>query len=92
MTCYDCIHNGVCYLQEVTNDIEEQLKEFGCENYKSTTNFVEVVRCEDCKYRGLWLCPMFTLAYNERTEDYVGIDNTKDDGFCYRGERNENDE
>lgn len=42
MTCENCIHNGVCFLQEVTNDIEEQLKEFGCENYKNKTDFAEV--------------------------------------------------
>lgn len=87
INCYDCIHNGVCYLQEVTNDIEEQLEEFGCENYKSTTNFVEIVRCEECKHRGRWRCPMFTLAYNERIDKYVGTNNTEDDGFCYRGEK-----
>ena len=30
MNCKDCIHNEVCYMQEVCNDIEEQIKEFGC--------------------------------------------------------------
>ena len=42
MTCENCIHNGVCFLQEVTNDIEEQLEEFGCENYKNKENLAEV--------------------------------------------------
>ncbi len=40
--CENCIHNGVCYLQEVTNDINKQLDEFGCEDYKSTADVVEV--------------------------------------------------
>lgn len=87
MNCYDCIHNGVCYVQEVTNDIEEQLEEFGCEDYKSTTNFVEVISCEDCKHRGFSQCPMFSYEYREWADDYIGIDNTEDDGFCHYGER-----
>lgn len=91
MTCENCIHNGVCYVQEVTNDIEEQLEEFGCENYKSTTNFAEVIRCEDCKRRGMTKCPMFSYEYREWADDYIGIDNTEDDGFCYCGERIENE-
>lgn len=50
ISCRDCIHDGVCYLQEVTNDIEEQLREFGCENYKCATDFVKIIRCKDCKH------------------------------------------
>lgn len=50
MNCYDCIHNGVCYLQEVTNDIEEQLKEFGCEDYKNKENFVRREVFEQVKW------------------------------------------
>lgn len=91
MTCENCIHNGVCYLQEVTNDIEEQLEEFGCENYKSSTNFVEVVHCIDCKHRRFSQCSMFFLEYSEITGDYIVVDDTEDDGFCYCGERIENE-
>ena len=36
--CKDCIHDGVCYLQEVCSDIEEQLETFGCEDYKQRIN------------------------------------------------------
>jgi hypothetical protein len=50
MTCKDCIHDGVCYLQEVTNDIDEQLREFGCEDFKNKADFFEIVRCENCKH------------------------------------------
>ena len=54
--CENCIHNGVCYLQEVTNDINKQLDEFGCEDYKSTADVVEVKR-------GKWLNIIFTQRY-----------------------------
>jgi hypothetical protein len=32
-TCKDCIHNEVCYMREVCNDIDEQIKEFGCMDF-----------------------------------------------------------
>lgn len=87
MNCYDCIHNGVCYLQEVTNDIEEQLREFGCENYKCKEDFAEIVYCKDCEHRGTLKCPMFDYEYREWSEDYEEIDSTEDIGFCHCGER-----
>ncbi len=37
--CENCIHNGVCYTQEVCNDIEAQLDEFGCEDYKDASRY-----------------------------------------------------
>lgn len=33
MGCKDCIHNEVCYMREVCNDIEEQEKELGCMDF-----------------------------------------------------------
>ena len=57
----------------------------------------EIIRCKDCKYRQTDDCPM---CYGEWIEydddgylddDYIVHDNTKDDGFCDRGEM-ENDE
>lgn len=37
--CEDCIHKEVCYDREVCNDIEEQIKEFGCENFIYKNNY-----------------------------------------------------
>lgn len=93
MICENCTHNDVCYLQEVTNDIEEKLKEFGCGDYKYKEDFVEVVRCKDCKYRGELDCPMYHEELQDCDDgdyvytDVVAIDNTVDDGFCHCGER-----
>lgn len=39
ISCKDCIHDGVCYLQEVCSDIEEQLEKFGCEDYNQRMSF-----------------------------------------------------
>lgn len=44
--CKNCIHDGVCYMQEVCNDIDEQLRDFGCDDFKSTADVVEVVHGE----------------------------------------------
>lgn len=40
--CKNFIHDGVCYMQEVCNDIDEQLKDFGCDDFKPTADVVEV--------------------------------------------------
>lgn len=44
--CDNCIHNKVCYLREICNDIVEQIKDFGCNNFRSTDDVVEVVHGE----------------------------------------------
>lgn len=48
---------------------------------------VEVVRCKDCKHRGMeGTCPMCHDEYDV-DEGWYTIDNAKDNGFCDRGER-----
>lgn len=37
--CEYCIHKEVCYDKEVCNNIEEQIKEFGCENFRYENNY-----------------------------------------------------
>lgn len=53
-----------------------------------------VVRCKDCKKRGMRFCPMAhvyeKLSVDARgiiDREYVRIDNTTDEGFCHTGER-----
>lgn len=46
--CENCIHNEVCYLQEVCNDIDEQLDEFGCENFADKSLYIKL----PCKVGG----------------------------------------
>lgn len=42
MTCKNCLHDGVCYTQEVCNDIEQQLKDFGCEDFTDRSEWVHL--------------------------------------------------
>lgn len=41
-SCKDCLHNGVCYTQETCNDIEQQLKDFGCEDFTTRSEWVHL--------------------------------------------------
>lgn len=55
-----------------------------------TIDAVEVVRCKDCKHRGISdECPMCYTedSYDEDYGyDYWDVDKTEDDGFCHCGE------
>lgn len=63
MGCKDCIHNEVCYMREVCNDIEEQIKEFGCMDFVARADVQEIKHGEWIKYRpenaldGAYFCP-----------------------------------
>lgn len=39
--CKNCVHDSVCYLQEICNDIEEWLAGVDCADYKDRTKYVE---------------------------------------------------
>lgn len=47
-TCKDCLHYEVCYILVVCNDIEQHIKEVGCDYFKPKADYIEVVRCKDC--------------------------------------------
>lgn len=40
--CIDCLHYGVCYTQETCNDIERQLKDFGCKDFTDRSEWVHL--------------------------------------------------
>ena len=42
MNCEDCIHNEVCHMREVYNDIEEQIKELGCMDFIARADVQEI--------------------------------------------------
>ena len=55
MTCKDCIHNEVCHMREICNDIEEQVKELGCMDFIARADVQEIkhsegykIKCEKC--------------------------------------------
>lgn len=58
-TCKNCLHDGVCFMQEVCEDLEEQLAVFGCKDFAETapvvhgrweprTDVIGFVRCSVC--------------------------------------------
>lgn len=47
----------------------------------------ELVRCKDCKYRDTIDCGMQFYAYDDDENLCRSDDWTRDDGFCYWGER-----
>lgn len=42
MTCKNCLHNGICYMQETCNDIEQQLKDFGCKAFTDRSEWAHL--------------------------------------------------
>lgn len=47
MTCKDCIHYEVCQYH-ITEETDMTIDE--CGKFKNKSDFVEVVRCKDCKH------------------------------------------
>ena len=87
MACKDCVYSPICkvYADFGVTDVPYD-KNDTCEMFKSKSDFVEVVRCKDCKYfsndtdfcrkHNKWYC----------TWDYT-IKSKRD--FCSYGERKE---
>ena len=47
--CKDCVHYEACSaFSKIISSAREVEK--GCEYFKDSTNYVEVVRCKDCKH------------------------------------------
>lgn len=42
MDCKDCIHNEVCHMREICNNIEEQIKELGCMDFIARADVQEI--------------------------------------------------
>ena len=47
-TCKECIHFDVC--EPFANPDKPQSEDNGCYGFKSKDEFVQVVRCKDCKH------------------------------------------
>lgn len=52
MTCKDCVHDDVCehWKNSVFGSDALYPKENDCEHFKNKADYVEVVRCKDCKH------------------------------------------
>ena len=97
MTCRDCIHFADCLVIGKTryygkdaacNNVEEL-----CKYFKNKDNFVEVVRCKDCKHakldlmeKGLVVCRRPVLKNGQLLPFNW---ETKSNDFCSYGKRKE---
>lgn len=78
-TCKNCIHQRVCYALIESGlpylDNGKLPAEAFCMAFKNKLDFVEVVRCKDCKY---W-----------NNGDCYRLELSRPDDFCSYGERKE---
>lgn len=81
-TCSDCLYYEVCQNRYSWLDQEDNTKYITCEKFKNKADFVEVVRCVECRYAskctdGYYACKVdHRLAHDE-------------DDFCSYGERSD---
>ena len=78
MNCKDCIHNEVCHMREVCNDIEEHIKKLGCMDFIARADVKKVVRCKNCKNYELMKSNNYHFC-----NEFGGYVTEKD--FCSRG-------
>ena len=51
MTCKDCVHGNVCiHAKELGYDKSEKSIEIKCDDFQNEADFVNVVRCKDCRF------------------------------------------
>ena len=81
--CKDCIKNDVCelYIHLHTRDYKENK----CKHFKNKADFVEVVRCKDCKYRKK--DKLFVSGHYCYLRPVNGGRFCEDDDFCSYGKR-----
>ena len=84
MTCKDCIHYDVCVIVEHSDEDYDHYTEYGCEDFKNKADFVEVVRCKDCKK----FMPYEGEEHKGDCEEFPELQCCfYEDDFCSYGER-----
>ena len=89
MTCKDCIHCRVCITYQFAKSIDKEVSE--CDEFQNKADFVEVVRCRDCKqwtrigYDDIFECDFGTC---KNPYDYTEKETYEKD-YCSDGERKE---
>lgn len=82
-TCNDCLYCKTCYMVEHYGiDLAENQQEKCCAMYKDKTNFVEVIRCKDCKWHWERECKNPYIHMTNPCSMY-----TYSTDFCSYGER-----
>lgn len=86
--CEECIHDKVCDEWAVTSGIPF-VNADTCDNYKSTADVVEVVRCKDCKHWCIQEGNDINQSYFCSRDKMWCMPTRKADDFCSYGERKE---
>ena len=96
MFCKNCVHHNVCLtfsggiVREVImgNKADKQ-----CGLFKNKEDFVEVVRCKDCKHKVLTESNRVMCSRNAQKmscfAEWYGLTATNDNNYCSYGERKE---
>lgn len=95
MTCKDCVHYDACInilkktFKGITQEEIDRVsnRDNDCRTFKPKADFVEVVRCKDCKYYEGNSC--FNRQWD--LESSVEIPLVRPTDFCSYGERKEGD-
>ena len=84
--CSDCVHYEACIdmYDEVKDEFDDNAFADCCEFFKNKADFVEVVRCKDCKH----FTEGMAVGMCKRIEDKPIIPCCFDN-FCKYGERRE---
>ncbi len=72
MTCKDCVHFDIC---DAADSVEYDDMKANCPHFTNKADFVEVVRCSQCKY---W-----------NNGDCYRLELSLPDDFCSYGERSD---
>ena len=86
MTCKDCLSYEVCFAVQHCGELQEYAE--ACKNFKNKADFVEVVRCEKCKYGDVSTISMTKDGQGELA-CYCNLKKaiTDVDSYCSRGQR-----
>ena len=93
MTCNDCLHGELCISRTDTiffNKTEyrdlDNVEKF-CDDFKNKADFVEVVRCKDCKYLYCFSAIDRQFYCKHYPKGLQGINIVEENPFCSYGER-----
>lgn len=90
--CGNCDYNDGCTYTSLPPQYKCTLTgEFHFGNEPCDVDFVPVIRCKDCKHRKTYVCPLYESELNEWECDFKYYDHTEDDGYCYKGEKKDDD-
>ncbi len=81
--CEKCIHGDICAIRDCM-DADDEIAMTYCAHFIGKADFVEVVRCKDCKYyeTDIWDGEILCGCNNPS-----GMQDVSADGYCSYGKR-----